>query len=268
MRSILKTAFFITRKERIWSFVALVGCVFFFLATFIVHNSFDQRMLVAMDLIDSSQAVELVGLPYLSYCERLIGSDTIIMFTSVFSIMLMLVEFRNGYIKNMWTSIERKWQFLVSKYVVLILFIVFMFIVSGAIIGISNFIYLDCSEFGNVGPFIKFLLVQLFLQFSICSLVMCLALIIRQRAIIMVATIIYVTFAPQMIYGAINYLAIKLFDVSNDFLVQKFLPYGNVELLTTLSKSDEYLRVIVVGLVSLVVSTIISVLILKKRDIR
>lgn len=267
MSSILRMEFYITRKSKIWLNIALVGTGFFFLATFIVHNSIDQRMQQAMGLLDPSQSMELAGLPFLSYWERLISSDAITMFTSIFAIMFMLVEFQNGYIKNIWTSIEKKGSFLLSKYTVLLTFIIFMFVVNGIVIGISNFMYLGCTEFGDIYPFMKYCATQILLHFAFCCTVMCIALLAKQRTVVMIASIIYVAFAPQMIYSAINQLVIKVLPASENFLIQKYLPYGNVIQLSTQSDSGEYLRAIIVGLVFIIGTSIVSMLALKKYDI-
>lgn len=267
MKCILKTEFFIARKTKLWMNITMVGTIFFFLATFIVHNSIDQRMLGAMDLMDPNTAVNTTNLSYLAYCERLIGSDTIVMFTSIFSILFILVEFQHGYIKNIWTSIENKLIFLASKYIVILCFIIFMIMISGLVVAISNPLYLNIEEIGDINLFLKFLVIQVLLQFSFCCCMVCVANFLRQKTFILIVSIVYITFAPQMIYSVFNYLIRKIFDTSKDFLIQKFLPYGNMEIIKANSESSDYIRAIIVALTFILGATLVSIATYNKKDV-
>ncbi len=177
-------------------------------------------------------------------------------------------EQKNGYIKNIAGQLNNRGMLVLSKLAavavqVLIIFAVFIF--SGAIMG--KICWGDQLVFESVSDFAKIFGIHYLLHFAFASLVTALTILTRGSAFSMTFGILCSTGITSLLYVFTDILLHKC-GVSEKFTISKYFIENCIAIVSPDLSGGDLTRVIIVGAVFLVISTLISMTVMQKRDIR
>ncbi len=177
-------------------------------------------------------------------------------------------EQKNGYIKNIAGQLHNRGMLVLSKLAavavqVLIIFAVFIF--SGAIMGKIR--WGDRLVFESVSDFAKIFGIHYLLHFAFASLVTALTILTRGSAFSMTFGILCSTGITSLLYVFTDILLHKC-GVSEEFTISKYFIENCIAIVSPDLSGGDLARVIIVGAVFLVISTLISMTVMQKRDIR
>lgn len=268
MKNILKKDFFITYKSKYWWILLIIVAIFVSLFTTIKYNqsSFfaDNGM---SNVADNSYVVGQTNNTVFSYIETMICSDVLIMFSSIFTVMIVLQDFQNGFIKNIWISIDKKYNYIFSKLVIIALFVLTTFLLTILIVFMLDKFFFKFDQIGNFNNFFSMLLKQFFLHTAFLSLIILISIVFRKVLVVVIATIVYLAFGQPLLYSAINLLVNKLFKFTENFEIEKYLLFGNIERTRMAVSEADSIRAILIATVCLFMSQIFAYWFIKNKDI-
>ncbi len=187
---------------------------------------------------------------------------------AIFPPLFVNGEQKNGYIKNIAGQLHNRGLLVLSKLAavavqVLIIFAVFIF--SAAVMG--KICWGDKLVFESVSDFAKVFGIHYLLHFSFASLVAALTILIRGSGLGMTFGILCSTGITSLLYALADVLLHKC-GVSEEFTVSNYFIENCISIVSPDLSGSDLTRVIAVGAVFLAVSTLISMTVMQKRDIR
>lgn len=177
-------------------------------------------------------------------------------------------EQKNGYIKNIAGQLHNRGMLVLSKLTavaVQVLIIFAVFILSAAIMG--KICWGDKLVFESVSNFAKILGIHYLLHFAFASLVTALTILIRGSGFSMTFGILCSTGITSLLYAFADILLYKC-GVSEEFTISNYFIENCIAIVSPDLSGGDLTRVIAVGAVFIVISTLISMTVMQKRDIR
>lgn len=188
------------------------------------------------------------------------------------SIILLIIailicgEFSTGYIKNTIMIPKKRWISVISW---LVISAVVFFIENAICIFIylvNYFLLMDGNGIGNLISFAKYMGLQFILVMGLCALTIFICATVRSTAFGVIATLLIVM---EAIAGGIMGIVYKLFGTGS--VIYKALGKCMISLLgrqlrPEVSGNDVW-NVIIVGICGIIVYTVISSIIMTKRDV-
>ena len=197
-----------------------------------------------------------------------IAGNMLAILCAIFPPIFVNGEQKNGYIKNIAGQLNNRGMLVLSKLVavavqVLIIFAVFIF--SAAVMG--KICWGDKLVFESVSDFAKVFGIHYLLHFSFASLVTALTILVRGSGLGMTFGILCSTGITSLLYAFADILIHKC-GVSEEFTISKYVIEGCISIVTPDLSGGDLGRVITVGAVFLVASTLLSMTVMQKCDIR
>ena len=200
------------------------------------------------------------------YFEILFQSNTVVMFTVIFTVVFCNAEFKNGYIKNVAAIVGDRSKLVFSKLlVILAAVVVFNFSLVLCIIAGCSFMGLHAVS--NMAGVVKTVLLGILMNMAIASLVYMLFMISRKAILPMVAGLVYVLLGST-VYSLVDLILEKICSIP-EIHIEKYTTLGNMMMyVNSAAESSDYIRAVVVSCVVLAASTTVSVILMKKKDIK
>lgn len=269
MINITKMEFYIAYKNKTWWILGMVAACFVLFFTIMVHYSSDGMINSPEDVAISNVENGVVehNMKFVDYCEQIVCSDILLMFVTIFSILLGLQEYRNGYIKNIWMNIEKKPQLFLSKILVVMSYVLFIFLVMFGVIALCDVFLLKTKELGELSKLIKICIVQYYFEVVFATIFMSLAIWLKKVVPSLICGIVYISVANVLVCGMINLMVNKLLDLDKPFEIENYLVYGSIMQITLNSENERIFRAICVATIWGGMALIFSTWQLKKGDV-
>lgn len=187
---------------------------------------------------------------------------------AIFTVIFVNGDQKNGYIKNIAGQFSNKGMLVLSKLVavavqLLVIFIVYS--VTSALIG--KICWGDKLVFDAVSDFVKLFSIQYFLHFSFASLISAFTIILKSGSLAMTFGIFSAAGITSLLHSLIDILLHKC-NVSKEFSISNYFIENCIKTFSIDLNSDDFTRIVIVGIAVFIASTFASMLIMQKRDIR
>lgn len=260
MAGILKMDLHRLRKSKSTWIILLI---FLVLITIALHT-----VSVEMDMNASGQGASMtIENSYAQHFAVMIEGNLLLLFLVIFLSGFVSAEKNNGYLKNIWGLCSNRFQFFVSKMIITFLYELLLFAGIFIFTLIGTKLWFDGSTCGYNSHFLLFLVTEFLLNFVLSSIILCMEVMIPSTMVSTVAGIAYICAIYSIVYSVINFGVQKLFHVKK-FVVQKYLPYGNINTLTESSSTKALERGIVVSVVFFVIVVVTGVVYYRKAELK
>jgi len=191
--------------------------------------------------------------------------------TGIFTCIFVGSDYKNGYMKNIASIVQNKAKIIFSKSVNIILFSVYLAIVHIIVHIISSLIFfgndykINCFEFVNTVSFLAF---EFFIIFAINMIIVTTVSVTRSNALGYVATIAIYTNTIYL-FGSIAELVLKSKEIlPESFNLADYLlsPYVASDKFDT--EFELIYKGIIVAVITVIVSLILSINAINKKDIK
>lgn len=270
MINVIKMEFYLTIKNRIWWILALVAACFTIFFTAMINYSSDAMISSPDDLdITEISAAEVIekDLSLAGYCEKIICSDIVLMFVTIFASLLALQEYNNGFVKNIWVHLEKKWHLFIAKILVLMSYVLFLFFLNIMVLNICNILFLKAEKMGITKRFLKIMAIQYFFEVVFGIIIITFALFLKKIIPTLVTGIIYVAFGHSLLCGVLDLIIDKIFKLDKAFKIENYTIYGNILRITSYAEREAIIQAVIVTIVFAGISSIICNLCLEKRNV-
>lgn len=202
----------------------------------------------------------------IEWCIDATSGDFLMLFIAIFAILFSTSDFSSGYIKNIYGCINGKWKYIISKLIVVFLFVFSSILLTYITASCYCKIVVHAVEIGDFEDIVLYTLMKMLLLTAYGMLCVTLSIILRKATTVLVVIIGYSFMFSSTIYTIINKIINSLLDVQN-FAIEKYALVSN-----TISVSvDMSLRSkeigIIVGLIAILVSLLLSNISFTKQDI-
>lgn len=196
-----------------------------------------------------------------------VQSKLLLILCSIFTALFISGEQKHGYIKNIAGLFPGREKLILSKAVVLAMQVTVMLAVFTVVMVITGFVlWGDRLYMGDVGDFVCMLGVQYLLHLGFSMAVAFLCVLSGSSAFGMTAGIIVCTGLLLPVYGLINN-AVNSMTSGADFEIARYMPDGCISMAGTDAGSDTMITAVIVGLAFFAVTALLSMMIMRKRDI-
>lgn len=186
----------------------------------------------------------------------------------IFAALFTNADYKNGYIKNIAGQFPRREQLIASKFIVIAFQVFFMVAVFAAVIAVSGFVlWGERFCIGSVAEILKYLGVQYLLHLGMAAFIMLLCILTYSAAFSMTGGILLCSGLAVPVYALIN-KAVNGMKESPVFDINRYLLDGNITMLDFNSGADVMMRGAAVGAVFIIASVFLTMVIIRKRDVR
>lgn len=205
------------------------------------------------------------------FCDiiGLAGSPLLTLLLTIFSAFFVVAEYKRGYIKNIAGNIPDKAMLVISKLTINAVVMLIYF----AIIFISGFIFNEISYKISYADFtaeqyIYQALTLLFLNFAVAALVTMISVGVQGNsgASVTMAVVISGSFMAETIWMIVTLLQVAEI-INNDFEIMKYFATTYIDMFASGYTPESVDIALIVGGVYIVLSTVLTILHIKKKDI-
>lgn len=186
----------------------------------------------------------------------------------IFTALFINAEQKNGYIKNIAGQFPRREKLVASKFIAIAFQIFLMMLVFIIGIIVSGFVLWENRFYlGSSAPILRYLGSQYLLHLGFAALTMLLCMLTRSSAFSMTSGILLCSGLAVPVYAVVNKIVSDM-KPGLKFDINHYVLDGNITMMTLGSASDVLVRGAVVGAAFAIVSVILSMIMIKKRDVR
>jgi|GEM_PF-2357590 len=234
----------------------------------IVYNMKTENNLgeIASEISEGTTAASLEEMSVVDWCIETVGGDFLMLFVLIFAVLFVCSDYTSGYIKNIYNTIRKKWQYILSKFVIVGLFVIISILIVYIVTILFNVIIVKSNDFGDASLLLKYSLNKALLLIAYGGVVMMVSFILRKATDSLIVCMAYSFMFVNLIYTGINQ-AVKYLNIAKDFDIQKYMLVGNAISLSTDITSQQQGIILIVSLLGILISFIISTMVFTKRDI-
>lgn len=186
----------------------------------------------------------------------------------IFTALFINAEQKNGYIKNIAGQFPRREKLVAPKFIAIAFQIFLMMLVFIIGIIVSGFVLWGNRFYlGSSAPILRYLGSQYLLHLGFAALTMLLCMLTRSSAFSMTSGILLCSGLAVPVYAVVNKIVSDM-KPGLKFDINHYVLDGNITMMTLGSASDVLVRGAVVGAAFAIVSVILSMIMIKKRDVR
>lgn len=190
-------------------------------------------------------------------------SDMALILVSIFVTLFVAAERKNGFIKNIAGQFRNRSIMVASKLVAVAVQVLILFATFVLFILISSFIFWgDRLVLTSVSELLQLAGIQYLLHFAFACLITFLCLLSNSSAFSMTIGILLCSSLGTLVYNLIDRV------VSHSFRIEKYMLEVNISSVGAGVTSDIAARAIIVSISYILVTMILSMLIVQKRDIK
>lgn len=205
--------------------------------------------------------------PFSEIMNENFKSRILLLLCVIFVPIFVHAEYKNGYIKNIAGQLPNRGVLAASKLVavavqVLIIFAGYLFF--SAIAG--KIFFGDAMVFKNIGDLLRYTVLHYIMHLAVSYIVLMLTILARGSALPLTYGILCSTTFTALLYSGINML-VSVVTGKNTFDIGLYTPEMNVMYITADMSSEVLIRVLLVGGIYALATAVLSIVIMKKRDI-
>ena len=190
-------------------------------------------------------------------------SNMALILVSIFVTLFVAAERKNGFIKNIAGQFHNRSIMVAAKLVAVAVQVLILFATFVSFILISSFIFWgDRLVLASVSELLQLIGVQYLLNFAFACLITFFCLLSNSSAFSMTIGILLCSSLGTLVYNLIDRV------ISNSFRIEKYMLEVNISYVGAGVSSDVAARAVVVGIGYILVTMILSMLIVQKRDIK
>lgn len=194
-----------------------------------------------------------------------ISSNLFNMLLAIFAAIFATADINSGYLKSIGGQVKRRGILLFSKSIALALFLIVAVLLEFVVQFLCTNIFYDGVVFGNLPELLRFLGVQMLLNYALMLVVMGFSVMIKNNVINMILVVGMTTGIFSVFYGGINLLLDRI--GVHDFYVQKYMITEKLPTVVLGVDSKTVTSALLVAAVWAVVFVVAAGNVFKHRDI-
>lgn len=193
------------------------------------------------------------------------GAKFLGLFLVIFAVIFSTADINSGYVKNIAGQVKNRSNLIVSRAIVLMIFV--LITLGGTIIlqMISNLLIWGNLAWGTVKDFCMYMGTQTLLHCGLALIVMAIAVVLKNNVASMVIAVCMCMNVTVVLYSGIDKLIEKI--GVEDFHLLNYTVTGKITMLPMEMTGQDCLEGIVIAIIFIFISTAITGLVFKKRDI-
>ncbi len=197
----------------------------------------------------------------------MLSSAILLFFTGIFAVLFVCGENSTGFIKNIISCTKKRRYVILSKTVVMSIFVVLETIILLIALSIGSSIFHSSvsMKLSLSFRFLQYVGLQCLLHIAFAIIIIMISVIVRSTAISMMISIGLSSGLGSLIISYLSMLKIGSFHVGENLV--KYFVTTNVQALTSQFTKDMGIRVLMVSLAAILLYNIISCVVMDKRDI-
>jgi ABC-2 type transport system permease protein len=197
----------------------------------------------------------------------MLSSAILLFFTGIFAVLFVCGENSTGFIKNIISCTKKRRYVILSKTVVMSIFVVLETIILLIALSIGSSIFHSSvsMKLSLSFRFLQYVGLQCLLHIAFAIIIIMISVIVRSTAISMMTSIGLSSGLGSLIISYLSMLKIGSFHVGENLV--KYFVTTNVQALTSQFTKDMGIRVLMVSLAAILLYNIISCVVMDKRDI-
>ena len=196
-----------------------------------------------------------------------IKSKLLLMFLVVFITYFVGSEGRNGFIKNIAGQVINRSSLILGKFIAIGIFTIVMIVAAIFSTMLGSLIFLGYVNFVGIKQGLIFLVVQILLHIGYGMFILLLFNVTRSSIATMLSGILIAAGILQVV-DAILFSIFKGLDSIEGFSVMKYLTSGNVGVLSINSSNAVYTQAGMIAVCAIVLMTVLSSIIIQRRDLQ
>lgn len=193
------------------------------------------------------------------------GGEFLGLFIVIFAVLFSTADINSGYVKNIAGQVKNRGNLILSKALLLMLFVAMTLLGTTVIQILSNYLVFGNLEWGNIKEFCLYMGTQTVLHCALALIVMAISVILKNNAVSMVIAICLTMNVMMVLYSGIDKI-IEKFGV-NDFRLFEHTVTGKIKMLPMEMTFSDCAEGIAIAIVFSIISTVLAGYIFKKRDI-
>lgn len=193
------------------------------------------------------------------------GAKFLGLFLVIFAVIFSTADISSGYVKNIAGQVKNRSNLIVSRAIVLLIFV--LITLGGTIILqiLSNLIIWGNLEWGSLNDFWMYMGTQTVLHCGLALVVMAIAVALKNNVASMVIAVCLCMDVMVVLYSGIDKLIAKI--GVEDFHLFNYTVTGKITMLPMEMTGKECIEGIVIAVIFMIISTMITGFVFKKRDI-
>ncbi len=192
-------------------------------------------------------------------------SGILTMMALIFAIMFVMLDIKNGYIKNIGGQMEHRRHLVYAKWIAMAIYTVVFDLISLAVQSIAVYKTFHYIKWGDVTKYLPEILLGMALQYVFLILCMTIAMLIRSMAFSMTLGMCLIMGVAPVACMGISAVIKKLFDRSVD--LQPYLLTSKMKTLQIDMTATEIRNVCLLVVGYFVVMSLINIIQIEKRDL-
>lgn len=197
--------------------------------------------------------------------NSVLSSKLMLLFCSIFTALFICAEEKSGFMKNISGQMKKRGYIVAGNVAAAMVYVFILFVCCIPIILFAKIIFGDALVLGSVTEIFKMTGVQYVLHTAFCLFLMLLCLLTRSTAFGMIVGLVMSTGMFTPLHSFINKYIV---GSGSTFDIGKYVIENNVMLIVPGAETRIIVRALVVGVVFAAVALTLSVLLLRKRDVR
>ena len=255
--------FFKTKSLYIILGAILVSCAIMIWSFYITSTAMTTEMGAEL----GTSIVELLPHTVDEYFDSFFQGNFLVLFTVIFTVIFCNAEYKHGYIKNIASMVSRRSGLVLSKLVCIFAAIIMMHIITVLCIIVGCMGFMGISDVENIRGIVVEVIIGVLMNMSLASVMVMLFVSVKKATMPMIVGIIYVLMGSSL-FSLADLIVNKLFKIT-DFSVAKYTNMGNMlYYVNSCASSGTIARAGVVAAVILILSSVVSCILINKKDIR
>ena len=187
------------------------------------------------------------------------------LFLVIFAVIFSTTDINSGYIKNIGGQVSNRWQLILSRAGVLLVFTVLSMLISVASQALGNWIFLGEFEWGNKGDFLRYIGVQVLLHYAFVIICMTIAILLKNNVFSIIIVICLCMNLMVILYSLVDKVVAKL--GFTEFHLLEYTGTGKITFLSMTPDNSACLSAVAVALLFTIIMTATASIVFEKRDI-
>ena len=194
-----------------------------------------------------------------------VQGKAVALFIVIFAVLFATGDLNSGYIKNIGGQVKSRGKIVVSKAFAIFVFTILTMLLFILIQAVSNGIFLGYIEWGNIGDFLLYSVIEILLHFAFAIICMSVAILLRNNVVSMILAVCMCMNVLMLLYNAIDKLIHKI--GVEDFQLVNYTVTGKISMMSYEITSKESVSAICVAAVFIVGMLVLSGIVFEKKDI-
>lgn len=221
---------------------------------------------VQFGISESVEGMDVDNLAVLEIYGQHLSSGLFILFNVIFLVLYVTADIKNGYIKNIGGQVKHRSSLIWSKWAAAAAYVLVFDVVTFLVEAVSMRISLGYLYWGSFQTYLPYIGIQVVLQYSFLVACMTITMVLRSRAFGMLAGTCLSMGVAGLICTGLDAVCDRFFSVKDLHLENYLLTTKMSELLPG-AGAAQIRNILLLAVAYLVVSTLVSLVSVEKRDL-